>query len=174
MVHDAVKRNEQYLRFSGQVAQFLGLFLLFYFFMVVVFLLTGVVWDNSPTKYYTKALEQGAILSMGKVVFSALFLLGINQFIKYLVDVDFKPNWIFRNSNTLIYLYVCFLLVSSISSLVNTKNMLNKSGHDISFMSLILTGIFTIVTIVLWIAFAFILKRILPIIQESKTRPQVL
>jgi hypothetical protein len=170
MTHDVLKQNEHYLRFSGQVAQFLGLFFLFVIFAGALLFLSGVVWGNSPSKYYTMALKQGAIWSIAKVVFSALFLLGISQFIKCLVDVDFKPNWIFRNSITLIYVYVCFLLISYVSSLVHAKNTLDNSGHDRAyFMVLMPIGIVAI-RMFIWITFAFILKRILPIIQESKAR----
>jgi hypothetical protein len=171
MVHDPAKRNEQYLRFSGQVAQFLGLFFLVVIFAGALLLLSGVLWDNLPTKHFTKVLDRRSILHIVQAVFSALFLLGVSQFIKCLIEVDFKPKWILRNGNKLIYVYVCFFLISSISSLVSTKNTLDSLGHDTSyFMVLMPMGIFAIVTMVLWIAFAFILKRILPIIQESKTR----
>ena len=172
MVLDAVRRNELYLRLTGRAAQFLGLFLLFAILAAALLLLSGVVWVSLPTKYFAKVLfQQRYILYVFQAVFSALFLLGISQFINCLIEVDFRPKWILRNGDKLIYVYICFFLISSIFSLVKTKNWLDNAGHDTSFfMVLMAMVIFAIIRMFIWIAFALILKKILPIIQESKTR----
>ena len=170
MFHDIIRKNERYLYFSSRIARFWGLFLFLFVFIVVVFLLSGILWGVWPTKNFTKSFESKLPFSIFKIIFSALFLLGIEQFIKCLIEVDFKPKWILRNGHRLIYLYASLLFVIYVYFAVYTKNMLETFIQNIPYLTIaILMGILKVMKILLWIAFGFSLKKILLIIQESKT-----
>ena len=93
--------------------------------------------------------------------------LGIGQFIRYVYDNNYKPGWILRNVQKLIYIYV---VIFGMLTIFGTVMAFPHMGHWIErTIRLLAAVIWGAGKIMLLIAVALILKRIMPIIEESRT-----
>ncbi|MCK5226228.1 MAG: hypothetical protein KAQ89_05880 [Planctomycetes bacterium] len=168
-MHNLIDKNEPFLRLSCNVARFFGLLLIAF----AVLALLGVFWHVLYIGYalhFADFLKMASRIILG-LVFPAFLLLGIEQLIKCLIIPDFKPNWVLRFGDKIAYTYAGFLLINFAYSSMYAHKMICSSEYDISFVwqSLIPSGIFTFIKILTWIGIGLFLKRIVPIIQESKT-----
>jgi len=93
--------------------------------------------------------------------------LGIAQFIKFISEKDYKPGRILRNADKLIYIYAFLFAVSVIIYFTaNFPNWDSLAEIIVRTSGYILWGIGKVM---LLIAVALILKRIMPVIEESRT-----
>ena len=166
MLNNAIEKNKQLLRVCSKVAKLTGLFLLV-FTVIQIAGAIFLIFQHGRTLEYDSFLY----LRVYKWAFTALLLLGINQLIKCLIETEFEPNWILRHSDIIIYIYASFLFINFVYSFMYTHKMIYSSEYDISFVlnTLIPSAIFTFIKILIWIGIGLSLKRIVPIIQESKT-----
>ena len=164
MLNKAIEKNERFLRLCSNIARFFGLLLIaFVVIMLISIPLVGRLGDGYIVQFLPRII-------LG-FVFPAFLLLGIEQLIKCLIVPDFKPNWILKFGDKFIYTYTIFLFINFVYSSIYTHIMFYPSGYNISlvFQTLILSGTFTFIKIMIWIGIGMLLKRIVPIIQESKT-----
>ena len=99
---------------------------------------------------------------------TGLLVLGIAQLIRYLLETDRRPDWILRNSDKLLYAYTAILIGyccwrSSIDAIVHFDE-----PYDFP-LRLILSIVFILVKLLALVGLAQLLKRLLPIIEESRT-----
>ena len=96
-----------------------------------------------------------------------LLALGIGQFIRFVYDSDYQPNWVLRNAKQLLYIYA---VVFGISLMIHCIMAFPHWNHWAE-ITIRLLGIFIYGagTILLLVGLALILKRIMPVIEESKT-----
>lgn len=151
-MNEFIEKNEKFLRLVCNIARFLGLFLIG---SLVLVLIPIILLDNKGISHFLNF--PSTFLGL---IFSGIMLLGIEQLIRCLIDLNFKPNWILRFSDKVIYTYTAFLFV-------NGAYTIYVFGHNIRFV--LPFTIFTSIKILIWIGIALFLKRIVPIIQESKT-----
>jgi len=163
MLPNFIDKNERFLRLCCKVARFFGLLLIAF---VALNLISMPLLGTNFLQFI-----QFAPTAILRFVFPAFLLLGIEQLIKCLIVSDFKPNWILRFGDKIIYIYASFLLINFVYSFMYTHKIIYSSGYDIYFVlkTLIPSAIFTFIKILIWIGIGLVLKRILPIIQESKT-----
>jgi len=163
MLNNAIAKNKQFLRFCSHVAQISGLLLL----LLGLISIALTLWE-----YYMPGYGMGAVTVISRyifrVVFPGLFLLGINQFIKSLIDTKFKPNWILRFGDKIIYLYVSLLIINFIFFTIYQTEATVASSH-FYLTTWIPSAIFTSVKALLWIAMAQVLQKIVPMIEEHKS-----
>ena len=96
-----------------------------------------------------------------------LLALGIGQFIRYVYDNEYRPGWILRNVQKLIYIYaVLFAILAILATAMAFPHWGNWLERAIRLSGAVIWGIGKIM---LLIAAALILKRVMPIIEESKT-----
>lgn len=178
MLPDFINKNERFLRLCCNLARFFGLLLLaLVAFILITILLLGILKDNSSAQHlqgFVKMLPELLPKILPNVIlrflFPAFLLLGIEQLIKCLIVSDFKPNWILRFSDKIIYIYSGLFFADFAYSSTCIQAINNYSGHDTAFaFTFMISGILTFIKILIWIGIALLLKRILPIIQESKT-----
>ncbi len=100
-----------------------------------------------------------------------LLALGIGQFTKFIYDEDYKPGMVLRNADKLIYIYiVLFVLSLIIRFITGFPHWEYWWVHRVELIISVLSHIFTGVGItMLLIAVALILKRVMPVIEESRT-----
>ena len=165
MLNNAIEKNKRYLRFCSYVAQFSGLLLLFFGFIGIVWKLWDIYQPGRGPNYDVTLVYRDISLLIFRFVFPGLFLLGINQLIKCLIDINFKPNWILKFSDKIIYLYVALVIINFIFFLMYLTEVIGPQ-HYLTWMP---SAIFRAVKVLLWVGVAQILRRIVPIIQESKT-----
>ena len=162
MLHNFIK-NERFLRFYGNLAEFLGwLLLLLCAINIISFSFT---LPKATSGQYVPNLYNVVLLKLIFKLFTVGLLFGINQFIKCLIVPDFTPNWILQAADKIIYLYAALLFINFIYNIIFP----NKTIYLSSIGTLVFSGIFTFIKILLWIGAAMALKRIIPIIQESKS-----
>jgi hypothetical protein len=157
-MHTFIDENERFLRLCCSVSRFLGLLLLAYVAVSPPLAIFLYGWSASNFSGIVKIIPM--------FLFPCLLLLGIDQLIKCLIVSDFKPNWILRFGDKVIYIYACYLFINFVYSY-----MYIYSGKDSSFGldTLMISAIFIFIRILIWIGIGALLKRIVPIIQESKT-----
>lgn len=168
MLNNAIEKNKRYLRFCSYVAQFSGLLLLLLGFISLVQMLWNIYPADRLSKYDVALVCKCISPYIFRFIFPGLFLLGINQLIKYLIDINFKPNWILKFSDKIIYLYVALLVISFIFFSIYQKETIVANQHHF-LATWIPSAIFTSVKALLWVGMAKVLRRIVPIIEESRT-----
>ena len=114
MLNNAIEKNKRYLRFCSYVAQISGLLLLLLGFISIVMMLWNFCQPDRFPKHDVAFACKMISPYIFRHIFPGLFLLGINQLIKYLIDINFKPNWILKFSDKIIYLYVALRIINFI------------------------------------------------------------
>ena len=100
-------------------------------------------------------------------VASGVLALGIGQFIRFVTDNDYRPGWILQNAAKLLYVYaVFFAIFVIIISVMAFPHWENWSEITIRLLG---RAIYGAGKILLLIGIALVLKRIMPVIGESKT-----
>jgi hypothetical protein len=168
MLNNAIEKNKRLLGFCSHVAQISGLLLLLLGF---IFLL-AVPWG-----FYMTGGGLGIVTVISRyvfrLIFPGLFLLGINQFIKSLLDINFRANWILKFSDKIIYLYVFLLIVNSIRLSMSNETIrvviVVNMHHFWTWIAWVPFAISIFVKALLWIGMAQVLQRIVPMIEESRT-----
>ncbi len=115
MLQDSIKKNERYLRFCAKVARFGGILLVILFVIYIIGTLSAVFLGYGHKEDLIKVW--GSFYMMSSIIFaifSVMFFFGAAQFIKYLLDIDYKPSWIIRNCDKLIYLFVIYNIFNNI------------------------------------------------------------
>jgi hypothetical protein len=98
---------------------------------------------------------------------AGLLALGIAQFIRYLLE-DLKPGWILRNSHKLFYTYTAILTVYYFW--IGTTEVIIHFHEPYDFpLRLIALVLFLSVKLLALVGVAEILRRLLPMFEESKT-----
>ncbi|MHC4643626.1 MAG: hypothetical protein ACYS32_18445 [Planctomycetota bacterium] len=96
-----------------------------------------------------------------------LLALGIGQFIRYVYDTEYSPGWILRNVQKLIYIYaVLFAILTIFTTVIAFPDWGNWLERIIRLLGTVIWGVGKIM---LLIAVALILKRVMPLIEESRT-----
>ena len=167
MLNNAIEKNKRYLRFCSYVAQFSGLLLLLLGFISIILMTWNLCKPDRFLNHDVILVYKFISPHLFRMIFPGLFLLGINQLIKYLININFKPNWILRFSDKIIYLYVALYIINFIFfSIYQTEAIVANQPHYLA--TLIPSAIFTSVKALLWVGMAQVLRRIVPIIEESK------
>lgn len=99
---------------------------------------------------------------------SGLLALGIAQFIIYLLNPDNKAGWVLRNGYRLIYLYTAILVVYYCWLSANEVILHFNEPYDFPLRLIMLT-VFILVKLLALAGVAEILRRLLPVIDESRT-----
>ena len=96
-----------------------------------------------------------------------LVILGVAQFIRYLFETEYKPGWILRHGEKILYLYALLTILSVVW--VYTIAPSDFSPDMYSGVSVILVVISTAVRVLILVGLGQILRYLMPVIEESKT-----
>ena len=102
--------------------------------------------------------------SFFKGMFFWIGVLGLVQFIRYLVERDYKPGWILRHGEMIFYVYALLSILNDVWYYINAPSY-NSPSHFIR--ALVFLG--TAVKVLVLVGLGQILRRLLPVIEESKT-----
>jgi hypothetical protein len=169
-MNEFIEKNKRSLRFLcdalhsiGQVVLVLGM--LGVFAIITLLLLSKFGYWRAPEgfKFFLKMLPLGAF----NILFIGIGVLGLSQFIKYLVDKDYKPGWILRHGELFCYLYALLTVLSVVW--VYTINPFDHSEHMNKGLPILIVVFSTTVRVLILVGLGQILRRILPMIEESKT-----
>ena len=101
-------------------------------------------------------------------IFVGLFALWCSRFIRFLSDPDYKQDWLLRSAAQLLYYYAAIVLVYHFIAMVGIHGFsFDQIGAVIGRM--IIFVLFGCIWSLAFVGLGFILKRIMPVIEESKT-----
>jgi hypothetical protein len=168
MLNKAIEKNERFLRVCIKFADAAALFLI----IISLLQISGAIyiaWGRG----HLIGRDSFIILSLYKWIFIIILLRGISQLIKYLIEVDYKLHWILRFSDKIIYLYTFCFLSAYIYRFLNRHAIAvsvpypSQTGN--MWLMIPYITISMLIKIMLWIGLGLAMRRIIPIIQESKT-----
>ena len=99
---------------------------------------------------------------------TGLLVLGMAQLIRYLLETDRKGGWILRNADKLLYVYTAILICFYCERAVNEVIVHFNEPYDFP-LRLIMLAIFILVKLLVLVGVAEMLRRLLPMIDESRT-----
>ena len=101
---------------------------------------------------------------------ASILALGVTQLIWYLLETEHKPGWILRNADKLLYVYTAIMFGCYIFMSVKGLSKTITWDTNVEFIIRIFIGVvFISVKILALVGLAQILKRLLPLIEESRT-----
>ena len=170
-MNDSNEKNRRLLRFCCTNLRSIGLLL---FILGLVGGIALAIFKIVSEFGYWQISENYKIvvslipLSVFNVIFYGLAILLLVQFIRFLVEEDYKQGWILRNGDKLFYLYALYIILSVVVTYATILGSFPFSSTR---------GIFTIVVsllsitirVIILISLGQVLRRILPVIEESKT-----
>ena len=99
-----------------------------------------------------------------------MLALGVTQLIWYLLETDHRPGWILRNADKLLYVYTTIMLGCYIWMSAKGLNITITWDTNVEFIiRIIMAAVFISVKILALVGLAQMLKRLLPLIEESRT-----
>lgn len=99
---------------------------------------------------------------------TGLLVLGMSQLIIFLLETDHRPGWILRNADKLLYVYTAILICFYCERAVNEVIVHFNEPYDFP-LRLIMLAIFIMVKLLVLVGVAEMLRRLLPMIDESRT-----
>jgi hypothetical protein len=99
-----------------------------------------------------------------KGIFFWIGILGLPQFIKYLVERDYKPGWILRHGDMFFYLYALLTILEAV-----WIYMTNYQSPSLSVRVDIITVFSIVVKVMALVGLGQILRHLMPVIEESKS-----
>jgi len=163
----SIEKHEHFLRLISNIVKFFGLLVLSAPIVIFILLFLFDLSDGKQTNWFTHNLK---IL---KIIPYALLLLGLDQFIKFIVKNDSKPNWFIRYVDIFIYIYVIYLIINFCYVFIHRLNSPDFQGIPLDFFHQLivysLSAISTFVRVLFWTALGLVLRKIVPIVEEVKS-----
>ena len=167
VMNEFIEKNKRLLKMYCLLAKFFGGILTFVGCIAVighsVALISRVGDPNSFLDYFVN-------VPWGMISFlpTGYLVLGLAQFIKYLLYDDYQPRWILGNMVKFLYLYAILLAAFlSIFCIIECNQNLDQ-GYKIAYHALPFV-FYGGGKVLLLIGLGQVLRRIMPVIEESKT-----
>jgi hypothetical protein len=169
-MNEFIEKNRRLLKFYCENLRSIGLLILILGLLSVCAIATSVLLSKFGYWHAPKSFEM--IIAMPLSVFNIFFIgigiLGLVQFIRYLVERDYKPGWILRHGDMFFYLYALLTILSvvwvyTIAPSYSSPSIYTRVGV------IFLTVISTTVKVLILVGLGQILRRLMPIIEESKS-----
>ena len=164
-----IEGNRRLLRISATMARTIGWVLLSVGpVLVVVALVSGSPQNRPyPLMYYSDFLRWRQLIEY--FLLPGVILLGLAQCVRYICENNYRPGRILRNGDAVLYLYAAALVIGPVVSFFIQATQ-NKNSSTLDLLCLFLTGIVpSLAQAVISVGVGQILRRMLPMIEESKT-----
>lgn len=165
-MNDFIEKNKGLLKCYCTAARIIGwCILLVAAIMIIAEILSGGRFIGAKGVYRLYMLE-GLLFHYMLPAFLALL---VAQFIRYLYEVEHQPGWILRYGDKILYVYAVIVVLNAIWQHVYFV-LVQQSDFGTSkllymFLAVLLTGARALILVGL----AQILRRVMPVIEESKT-----
>lgn len=161
-----VSENRRSLKLCSGAARFYGLFLLSMSGVLVavsvVMMVSGMMGAETPRRWF----DLQCCSRLLTIAFGGILALVLAEFISYVLEGEGEPKWILRNGDKIVYAYVLFFAVMSILTVFHTLHTFQSGSWD--FIPVMLVALAGVTQPLILIGIAITLKRVLPIIRESK------
>jgi ABC-type proline/glycine betaine transport system permease subunit len=163
--------NRGLLRLCAGVARFCGLFALL---GTAVLIAVMIAVTTSDTRSLDAVAESRAQLqaTIPHIVFYGFVALMLAEFISYLLAEQGEPKWILRHGDKIIFAYVVYATVMSVIAVAGVRGVEREISplmppHAHLYLAFGIVSI--VVRTLIWIGIAIVLRKVVPIIRESKT-----
>ena len=172
-MNEFIEKNRALLHSYCVGARIIGWMIVLMGVIQFVSFLLEPLWSNVKWKTLLPYLLQNQNLQF----MFGMLLLGTAQFIRYVSEKQYQPGWLLRHGDKFLYLYAFFQIIKAIISCTNfTMFIMTRTNSGYSFADVCHTffiGSFmvltSIATILILVGLAQVLRRIMPVIEESKT-----
>lgn len=151
-----IEKNKGLLKFYCVAARIIGW----------LFLITAGIWSISMLSGHVLLRPASAPFTEPIIIFTrivvGLSMLGVAQFIRFLSETEYQPGWILRYIDKILYLYAAIHMVYFAYLFV-------YGAHNYPWRYLFFTGLPALAGPLIAVGLGNILKRIMPVIEESKT-----
>ncbi len=162
-----VVENQRFLKLCAGAARFYGLLFLFVAAMMVVLpaFLAFSGMEGDKLRSWLGAMMLWRLLSL---VLSGILALALSDLIMYVMEGEGEPKWLLRHADKVLFAYAAFTVVVYVSLAANTFSHGSRwrSSEVISVAFMLLHAVATPPILV---GIGIALRKILPILQESKT-----
>jgi hypothetical protein len=151
----------------------IGGFLLLLATIVLAGVLAVMTISGSTVSEAADDFRYGVLVNLPKLLFAGFMALVLSEFISYLLAEQGEPKWILRHADKIIYAYVLYVTGISVHAMVLLHGVYQEIGTAGSlrecYIALALTLAFIVVRMLIWIGIAVVLRKVVPIVRESKT-----
>lgn len=166
-MNEIIKKNRKLLQIYCGVARTIGCVLLILpGIIVTVAVASGSIIQGKYRAYMLYLLLERAVLNF---VLLGLILLGVAKFIRYLYESGHQPSWILRNGDKILYLYAAALVVGSVVQYFFQMTVVTNVKPLSSLPYLIPVLLHATAKGVILVGLGHALRRVMPVIEESKT-----
>ena len=161
-MNEFIEKNSKLLKFYYILAQVIGWVILIVAGTDIIFALTG---------YHRYSSNIGFVMRLIDSILLGLIALGVGRFIRYIYDVVYKPSLLLRHLCIILYTYAGFKLIFTLGLLYIhlVKQMEDAGPYYGPWQSFFKNAIPVIAVTFIFIALGQILRRIIPVIEESRT-----
>jgi len=155
-----LEENKGLLKFYCIAAQIIGW----------VLLITAGTWTVSILSGYSRSSMPSVMpIAIFIRILVGLVVLGVAQFIRYLFETEYKPGWILRHGEKILYLYAALRVIRIAFLFFLDAKKMGDSVYYSPWGFLVLNGLPVVAGALILVGLAQILRRVMPVIEESKT-----
>jgi hypothetical protein len=168
-MNEFIEKNKRLLRFCCDALRSIGQVVLLLGILGVCGITTSVLLSKFGIWHAPEAFKMiiKMPLSVLNILFIGIGLLGLSQFIKYLVERDYKPGWILRHGEIFFYLYALLTILNIVW--VYTIDPFDRSHYMYKGVTVIIVLFSTAVRVLILVGLGRIFRYIMPVIEESKS-----
>ena len=168
-MNEFIEKNRRLLRFLCDTLRSLGQIVLLLGSLgvcaiVILMILSKLGYWNAPKSFEMLKMMP---LSAVNIFFLGIGMLGLAQFIRYLIESDYKPGWILRHGEIFLYLYALLIILSVVWVYVFTP--FGHSQKMYSSVTIVIVVFSTSVRVLILVGLGRILHYLMPVIEESKS-----
>jgi len=170
MKHRFFTENRGFLKLCSDMARFYGVLCLILAGVVVLFAILAVSgsMDGEHRARWLTTFQPFTRIPI--VALRGLLALVVAEFISYLIVDEGKPKWLLRHADKIMYAYAVFLLVLTIRTDFFRPGGPGSASDLSSNLGLGVLGLLSTAAVALmWVGIGITLRKVLPIIRESKT-----
>ena len=171
-MNEFIEKNRRLLHFYCETLRTIGSVILILFFlggfaMTIFALLSKFGYWSAPNLFHMYMMFV-RLPSFLKAMFFWIGILGLAQFIKYLIERNYKPGWILRHGEMFFYLYALLTILNVVCYYMNDQNYHSSSLYT-RVLVIFGTVFGTTVKALVLVGLGQILRHLMPVIEESKS-----
>ena len=169
MIQTFIEKNRKLLLFYYWAIRIVGWLILFMGGLGILMLLIKqcqVGWGQSVTITGAQGLFQRSWFIL---MVTSLISLGVAQFVRYLFDSKYRPGWILRYGDKILYIFAFFVVWHSVAMLISYFSRPDIADLAVWLLNVIPMLLLNLAKILALLGLAQILKRLILVIEESRT-----
>jgi len=169
-MNEFIEKNRQLLHFYCEALRTIGSVILILGLVSgsAMTILALVDWQHFKAFFdFEKSIILGP-LHFFKIFFIGIGIIGLAQFIRYLVERNYKPGWILRHGDMIFYLYALLTILHVVWVYMNAPNY-HSPSLNVRVHVILATVFSTAVKVLILVGLGQNLRRLMPVIEESKT-----